>query len=60
MAIQDLQLFTIDGDAVTAKEIVLSDRGRIREVKVAPDGSIYLIVTIDGKGHVLRLFTSNQ
>lgn len=60
MAIQDLQLFTIDGDAVTSKEIVLSDRGRIREVKVAPDGSIYLIVTIDGKGHVLRLFTSNQ
>ncbi|MEP1445196.1 MAG: PQQ-dependent sugar dehydrogenase [Paraglaciecola sp.] len=55
MGIQELQLINTAGDSVTNTELILSDRGRIRDVSVAPDGAIILVVTIDGKGHILRL-----
>ncbi|MFC3123164.1 PQQ-dependent sugar dehydrogenase [Agaribacter flavus] len=55
MGIQELQLLTTQGEKVEKVERILSDRGRIRDVSVASDGAIILVVTIDGKGHVLRL-----
>ena len=55
MGIQELQLLSTKGEEIEDVEVILSDRGRIRDVSVAPDGAIMLVVTIDGKGHILRL-----
>ncbi|GLR69334.1 PQQ-dependent sugar dehydrogenase [Agaribacter marinus] len=55
MGIQELQLLSTKGDTIDNVDVILSDRGRIRDVSVAPDGAIMLVVTIDGKGHILRL-----
>lgn len=56
MGIQELQLLSTNGEIVTNNDVILADRGRIRDVSVAPDGAIMLVVTIDGKGHLLRLY----
>lgn len=55
LAIQELQMLTTQGDAIIKSEVILSDRGRIRDVSVAADGSVFLIVTIEGKGQILKL-----
>lgn len=55
MGIQELQLLSTKEDTIDKVEVILADRGRIRDVSVAPDGAIMLVVTIDGKGHILRL-----
>jgi glucose/arabinose dehydrogenase len=55
LAIQELQLLTIEQDQVTKQDTILSNHGRIRDISVAPDGSILLIVTSDGKGHIMKL-----
>ena len=54
-----LNRLTLDGDKVLAQEELLKERNeRIRDVKQAPDGSIYVLT--DGvKGKVLRL-TKNE
>lgn len=55
LGIQDLQMYNIENGEVSDSSLILTDRGRIRDISIAPDGSIHLIVTIDGKGHILRL-----
>jgi glucose/arabinose dehydrogenase len=46
---------TLDGDKVTAEERMLDGlRERIRDVRVGPDGAIYL-VTDNSAGRVLRV-----
>ncbi|NHN39854.1 secretion protein HlyD [Pseudomaricurvus alcaniphilus] len=55
LGIQDLQMYSVENGEVISSDIILTDRGRIRDISVAPDGSILLVVTIDGKGHILTL-----
>ncbi|WP_084591709.1 PQQ-dependent sugar dehydrogenase [Gilvimarinus agarilyticus] len=55
MAKQELQLLSTNEETIDTVDVIFSDRGRIRDVSVAPDGAIMLVVTIDGKGHILRL-----
>ena len=50
-----LNRITMDGEKVIAQEELLKDRNeRVRDVKQAPDGSIY-VLTDDVNGKVLRL-----
>lgn len=60
MGIQELQMFTATKGELTNKQIVLADRGRIRDVSIAPDGAIHLVVTKQGKGHILRLASTDK
>ncbi len=55
LGIQNLQMYSVENGEVISSDIILTDRGRIRDISVAPDGSIRLVVTIDGKGHILTL-----
>ena len=43
-----LVLVTLNGNSVSEKEIVLEDIGRVRDIRQAPDGFIY--VAVEGKG----------
>lgn len=50
-----LSRLVVEGGKVTAEEIVLADRGdRIRDVRVGPDGAVYLLVD-ESDGTILRL-----
>ena len=50
-----LQRLVMDGETVVAEEHLLVDRGeRIRDVRVAPDGSVF-VLTDEEDGKVLRL-----
>lgn len=53
LASQELQRLQIDGDAVTAHEIILKGEGRVRDVASGPDGYLYLILNRPDK--VVRL-----
>jgi aldose sugar dehydrogenase len=44
----------LDGDTVTGEERLLTDQGRVRDVEVAPDGSI-LVITDRDDGALLQL-----
>ncbi|MGD8346268.1 MAG: PQQ-dependent sugar dehydrogenase [Lysobacterales bacterium] len=54
LASQELHLLTIEDGKVTADEIILKDRGRIRDVASGPDGAIYLLLT-DGSPRTGRI-----
>jgi glucose/arabinose dehydrogenase len=46
---------SLDGDAIVAEERLLQDRGaRIRDVRVAPDGTVY-VLTDEDNGKLLKL-----
>ncbi len=50
-----LERLVLDGDQVVGVEHLLADRGdRVRDVRVAPDGSVY-VLTDDADGKLLRL-----
>jgi glucose/arabinose dehydrogenase len=40
---RELRRLTIDGDKVTGQETLVKGIGRMRSVKVAPDGSVYVL-----------------
>lgn len=44
LAGQDVRLLHIENDRVIHEEIILDNRGRVRYVKPAPDGSIYVLL----------------
>ncbi|MBT8305828.1 MAG: PQQ-dependent sugar dehydrogenase [Maribacter sp.] len=48
LSFQYLERLTLDGNKVTNREKLLSDMGRVRDVRQGPDGLIY--VAIEGKG----------
>lgn len=52
LVFQYLELAVMDGKEVTRREKLLEDIGRVRDVKQAPDGTIY--VSVEGKG-ILKL-----
>jgi glucose/arabinose dehydrogenase len=55
MAGKHLIRLTLDGEKITGEEALLVDRcERIRDVRQAPDGSVY-VLTDEDKGSVLRL-----
>jgi glucose/arabinose dehydrogenase len=55
LAHEKLVRLTLDGDRVVAEEHLLEDRGdRIRDVRVGPDGYVY-VLTDAGDGEVLRV-----
>ncbi len=43
----------LDGRKVVKEEVILKESGRVRDIKTAPDGSIYVL--IDRRGMILRL-----
>jgi glucose/arabinose dehydrogenase len=50
-----LSRLTLEGGRVVAEEKLLEGRGdRIRDVRVGPDGAVYVLVD-DGNGEVLRI-----
>lgn len=50
---QHIYRLVLDGDKVVKEEIILRESGRIRDIKTAPDGSIYVLT--DFRGMILRL-----
>jgi glucose/arabinose dehydrogenase len=54
MASQELHLLTIEDGKVTADDIIVKGRGRVRDVASGPDGYIYLLLT-DGSPRVGRV-----
>ncbi len=55
LAGQGLERLIMDGEKVVGVEHLLSDRGdRIRDVRVGPDGAVY-VLTDDTNGNLLRL-----
>lgn len=55
LAQRDLIRLTLDGDKIVAEERLLGDRNeRIRDVRVGPDGYLYLL-TDDSNGKLLRV-----
>jgi glucose/arabinose dehydrogenase len=54
LAGRHLVRLTLDGKRITAEERLLVDRGRIRDVRMGPDGALY-VVTDEDDGEILRL-----
>ena len=54
LASKHLARLALDGDRVVAEERLLADRARIRDVRVGPDGLIY-VVTDEDDGQILAL-----
>ena len=48
----------LDGDKVVKQEVILREYGRVRDIKTAPDGSIYVL--INRRGMILRLTPENN
>lgn len=57
MASEELHLLTITDGEVTADEVVLKNRGRIRDVASGPDGYIYLLLNSGSprNGKIVRM-----
>jgi glucose/arabinose dehydrogenase len=54
LAGQHLVRLTLDGERVVGEERLLADRARIRDVRVGPEGAVYLL-TDEDDGELLRL-----
>ena len=52
---EELRLLTIAGDSVVEDELIVEGLGRLRDVKVHADGSIWLALNRDGKGFITRI-----
>jgi aldose sugar dehydrogenase len=56
LAGRSLWRLSLDGNAVTARERLLAERGeRIRDVRQGPDGALWLLTDDGSNGKVLRL-----
>jgi aldose sugar dehydrogenase len=54
LAGKHLARLTLEAERVVGEERLLEDRARIRDVRVGPDGAIYLL-TDEDEGHLLKL-----
>lgn len=43
LAFEEVRRLVIDGDQVTEQEILLKGYGRVRDVKIGPDGALYIL-----------------
>ena len=61
MASEELHLLTIENGEVSADEVILKDRGRIRDVASGPDGYIYLLLNSGSprRGKIVRMVPSD-
>ena len=50
---KELRLIEVDGDKYVSEQILLKDKGRVRDVTIGPDGAIYVV--LNSPGQVLRL-----
>lgn len=48
----------LDGHKVVKEEVILRESGRVRDIKTAPDGSIYVLT--DRRGMILHLTPENN
>ena len=53
LAFQEIRRLVVDGDRVVSQEIILKGYGRVRDVKFAPDGAMYVLM--NGPDEVLRI-----
>ena len=44
LGFEEVRRLVIDGDKVTEQEILMKGYGRVRDVKIGPDGSLYLLM----------------
>lgn len=51
----ELYRFVVDGERIVHKEVLLRDAGRIRDVQMANDGTLLLLIEHDSGSKVLRL-----
>lgn len=57
----DLRRFTLSGGAAIQQEILLDNKyGRLRSVRLAPDGSLYLTTSLGSGDRVIRLTPTLQ
>lgn len=59
LAGRHLVRLTLEGEKIVGEERLLVDRARIRDVRVGPDGALY-VVTDEGEGEVLALVPSQS
>ena len=57
LAGKHLARLTIDGERVVGEERLLVDRGRVRDVRVGPTGSVW-VLTDEDDGELLELVPS--
>jgi glucose/arabinose dehydrogenase len=56
---RELYRFVLDGERVAHRELLLSGLARIRDVEVAPDGTIYLLLEHATGGRIVRLLPTD-
>ena len=54
LAKQEIHRLVLDGHKVVQREVIFSNRGRVRDVRVGPDGLVYVLID-DKNGKILRL-----
>jgi glucose/arabinose dehydrogenase len=52
-----LRRVRIDGHEIVSQEVLLKNAGRLRDVEIAPDGNIYVLLNLPGK--ILKLSPEN-
>ncbi len=57
LAQQEVRRVVIEGDRVTAQEVIVKDIGRVRDVASGPDGAIYL--ALNQPDRIVRLVPAN-
>lgn len=58
LAAQVVHRVVLDGDKAVHEEVILRDRGRIRDIANGPDGYIYLAINVtrhEGRSEIVRL-----
>ncbi|MBL4853966.1 MAG: PQQ-dependent sugar dehydrogenase [Robiginitomaculum sp.] len=55
---KELRLIKVDGSKYISEQILIKDKGRVRDVGMGPDGAIY--VTLNSPGQILRLTPNNK
>ena len=53
LAFEELRRYVIEADQIVHSEMLLKGMGRVRDIKTAPDGSIYVV--LNGPDVLLRL-----
>jgi glucose/arabinose dehydrogenase len=53
----ELRRVRIDGHEIVSQEVLLKNAGRLRDVEIAPDGNIYVLLNLPGK--ILKLSPEN-
>lgn len=53
LGFQELRRLVIDGDKVLEQELLMKNQGRVRDVKIGPDGALYVL--INAPDAVLRI-----